>query len=263
MERLGSRLDDQMTGPDFSRVGESPNSVSNLRAHRIPDASSGERRPSLGDIGVNALAKRFVVVQVTVAVILLALLPRVGLTIAWSSGLPFFCGDLALVGVWIYFWRVPGRSTEWIIPETLAALVLLLTFTHILSPAQSMGGGAFERPLIDPFLASADRFLGLDVSALANWSRDHPRLNFGMAAAYYSFIPQLAALVAVLGIVIRDREALWEYVFHFYFCSTVTVISLAVFPAACAFQFCNLNRLSIRRGSSRTSTASGRGCLPS
>ena len=225
-----------MTVPDFSRVGESPNSVSNLRAHRISDASSGERRPSLGDIGVNALAKRLVVVQVTVAVILLALLPRVGLTIAWSSGLPFFCGDLVLVGVWIYFWRVPGRSAEWIIPETLAALVLMLTFTHILSPAQYVAV-AFKRPLIDPFLASADRFLGLDVSALANWSRDHPRLNFGMAAAYYSFIPQLAALVAVLGIVIRDREALWEYVFHFYFCSTVTVICLAVFPAACAFQY--------------------------
>jgi hypothetical protein len=193
-------------------------------------------RPAVEDLGLNRLTLRVLVTQSVLAVVCFALMPRVRLTIAWSTVLPFLIGDIALASIWVYFWRVPGRPKEWIIPETLAALLLLLMVTHILSPAQYVAV-ALKRPLVDHALASADAMLGIDVTRFAAWSLAHPRINLVMAAAYYSFVPQLAALVALLGIVLRDREALWEYVFHFYVCSTVTVVSLALFPAACAFQY--------------------------
>jgi membrane-associated phospholipid phosphatase len=194
------------------------------------------RKPTLADLGLNRMAVRLLLAQVVLAGCLGVLLHRAGLTVVWPTVVPFLAGDAALAGVWIYFWRVPGQAREWIIPETLAALLLLLLVAHILSPGQ-YAAVALQRPLVDHALASADGALGIDVAALAAWSLAHPRINLLLAVAYYSFVPQLAALIVVLGILLRDRETLWEYVFHFHFCSTITVVAAAVFPAAAAFQY--------------------------
>jgi len=35
----------------------------------------------------------------------------------------------------------------------------------------------------------------------------------------------------------RDRRALWEFVFHFHVCATITLVAFALFPAACAFNY--------------------------
>ena len=115
-------------------------------------------------------------------------------------------------------------------------MLLTIALTQILSPAQYVAA-AFNRPLIDPFLAKADALMGIDVSALAQWSREHPRTNRLLVLAYGSFILQLALIPAVLGIILRDRSALWEYVFHFHLCAAITVTMLALFPAECAFQY--------------------------
>ena len=40
----------------------------------------------------------------------------------------------------------------------------------------------------------------------------------------------------ILGLALRDRQRLWEYIFNFHFCAFVTVIALAIIPAECAFQ---------------------------
>jgi len=193
-------------------------------------------RPTPADLGLNRLAMRLLLVQAVLAVLFLAALPRVGLTVAWSTVAPFLVGDLALAGFWLYFLRVPGRPREWIVPETLAAQLLLLTLSHVLSPAQYVAV-AFRRPLIDHALASADSALGINVARLAAWTLAHPRVNVPLVAAYSTFLPQLVVLAAILGIALRDREALWEYVFHFHVCATLTVAVLAMFPAACAFQY--------------------------
>ena len=199
-------------------------------------ARTAAREPTLADLGLNRMALRFLLCQVVLAGCLVVLLRRTGLTVAWPTMGPFLIGDAALAGVWVYFWRVPGQAREWIIPETLAALLLLLLVTHILSPGQ-YAAVALQRPLVDRSLASADAALGINVATWAAWSLAHPRINFALAVAYYSFVPQLAALIVVLGILLRDREALWEYVFHFHVCSTLTVVAAAVFPAAAAFQY--------------------------
>ena len=55
--------------------------------------------------------------------------------------------------------------------------------------------------------------------------------------AYVTLPAQLILPVFVLGMIKRDRIALWEFCFHYHFCLIVTLISLAVFPAVCAFNY--------------------------
>ncbi len=63
----------------------------------------------------------------------------------------------------------------------------------------------------------------------------HPLLVPLLVAAYYSLMPQFIAPIVLLGLFYRDREALWEYAFNFHFCLLMTLLGLALFPAACAF----------------------------
>lgn len=41
----------------------------------------------------------------------------------------------------------------------------------------------------------------------------------------------------------RDREHLWEYIFHFHVCLTVILIGVALLPAACAFTYFGFDSL--------------------
>jgi hypothetical protein len=193
-------------------------------------------RPSLAQLGLHPLSYTFIGIQAALVVVFLVLLPVVGLSVDWVTWLPLLAGDIAVAALWIYFVFVPGKPREWVLAETVLALVLLLVLSHILSPAQYVAV-AFDRPLIDPFLARTDALMGVNVGALAEWTRAHPQINRVLALAYYTLLVQLAAVVPILGILLRDRHALWEYAFHFHFCAIVTVLSLALFPAACAFQF--------------------------
>ena len=48
--------------------------------------------------------------------------------------------------------------------------------------------------------------------------------------------------IVVLGF-LRDRKHLWEYIFHFHVCATVTLIGVALWPAACAFTYYGFDSL--------------------
>jgi hypothetical protein len=198
----------------------------------------GKTAPTLrlADLGLHRLARLTLVFQGCSAGLVVASLRAMGLSVDWPTLLPFLAINAALLTVWIHHWRAPGKPQEWILAECALAMFLTIQLTHILSPAQYVAA-ALNRPLIDPFLARADAFMGVDVSALAAWSRAHPRINFLLVMAYSSFIVQLAIVPIILGIVLRDRVALWEYVFNFHFCAAITVTMLALFPAACAFQY--------------------------
>ena len=193
------------------------------------------KRPRLADLGFHRLTRSLLTFQVCSALLVAGLMPAMGLSAEWRTLLPFLLIDAALLGAWIHLWWVPGHPREWIIAESVLAMLLTILLTQVLSPAQYVAA-AFDRPLIDPLLARADSLMGINVAALADWSRVHPRTNFILAVAYSSFIIQLALIPLLLGIIFRERVALWEYVFHFHSCAAITVTMLALFPAACAFQ---------------------------
>jgi hypothetical protein len=192
--------------------------------------------PQPADLGFHRLTGVLLAFQGCAALVVVSLFWVMGLSADWRTTPSFLVMDSILVGVWIYLWRVPGPPREWAAAESVLAMLLTIGLTHVLTPAQYVAV-AFDRPLIDPVLATLDGWMGVDVSALAQWSRAHPRIDLLLRLAYSSFIVQLVLVPFIVGVLLRDRRALWEYVFNFHVCGAVTVISLAIFPAACAFQF--------------------------
>jgi hypothetical protein len=175
-------------------------------------------------------------VQGIVAITVLSLLKPTALSIDWASAVPFLGFDVLVAGLWFHLWKTPGQSREWFVAEVVAAFLVMMTASHVLAPAQYVAA-AMRRPLVDAVLARADAAIGINAAPLAAWTGAHPFINTVLTTTYFSFLPQLAVLVPLIGFVARDRDAMWEAVFHFNFCAVVTVVALALFPAAHAFQY--------------------------
>ena len=159
-----------------------------------------------------------------------------GLRIDWASGVHIFAATGGAGLLWFYHLRYPGRPDEWPVTEVLGAIFLIALFTNVLTPAQYVAV-ALDRPLIDPALARVDGWLGIDVAALAAWTWAHPTAHTILSVAYGSLLAQFGGTPIIVALWYRDRDRLWEYVFHFHFCGVLTVLSLALFPAACAFLY--------------------------
>lgn len=170
------------------------------------------------------------------AVALLPLYPLLGLHIEWRTAPPFLGGSLVLGALWVYHRWYPGPAREWAVAELLGAVFALALFTEVMSPAQYLAV-ATRRPFIDPLLASADAMFGIHVGVWTAWTRTHPWLLLWLKTAYFSLLPQFILTPVFVALWRRNREELWEFMFHFHFCGVVTVLSLAAFPAACAFTY--------------------------
>jgi membrane-associated phospholipid phosphatase len=159
-----------------------------------------------------------------------------GLSVDWPSTAPQMLAQAVLAGLWLYFRRYTAHRTKYLIPDVVLVTALLVLLTNIVSPAQYVAI-ALNRPLIDPALARADALLGVHVPTLAHWTAGHPRLSLLLTLCYVSFLPQILLPILIVGLHERNREHLWEFAFHFHFCLIVTLAALALFPAACAFQY--------------------------
>jgi hypothetical protein len=159
-----------------------------------------------------------------------------GLEVEWLSAGGAVAGLAVLIGLTLYFVRYPGRPEERALGDMAFVMSLVVALVILLTPAQYLAV-AVHRPLVDPWLARADAMLGIHVPALAAWTRQHRLLDAVLQAGYFTLLPQFILAPLLLGIVFKSRERLWEYVFHFYFCALITLLALAVFPAACAFQY--------------------------
>jgi PAP2 superfamily len=199
-------------------------------------------RPVLADLGLNRLACALLGLDVVIAAVVVMALPASGLSVQWTSAIPLLAWDAVLLSLWTYLALTTRKRREFLVAETVMALALTLIVSHVLAPAQYVAVST-NRPLIDPLLASADRMLGVNVGTFAAWTATHPVLAVMLRAAYFSLLPQFALVVPLLGMYLKDRERLWEYLFHFHFCAGLTVLALAVFPAACAFQFYGFDSL--------------------
>ncbi len=174
-------------------------------------------------------------VQVALLASSLYFYAALGLSVAWDGALSIVLVAAGLVLAWAYFTATKSSAAEQRIANASLAIALLLLLSAVMTPAQYVAA-ALNRPLIDPVLAKADGWLGIDVSEFARWTRAHPWISASLSWAYFTLLWQFALLIPVLAIV-RDDEALAEYVFHFHFCSLVTIATFALFPAASAFQY--------------------------
>jgi PAP2 superfamily len=176
------------------------------------------------------------VCQVALLGLTAPLYPHLGLSFAWATLVPHAMMLALLFGIWGHHQIVPDGQQGVAVTDVLLAMFLLLLLTNIASPAQ-YAAVALKRPLVDHWLAAADAALGIHVPSLTSWTRAHPSVGFLLKICYFSLLPQFVLAPIAVGLVLRDRQRLWEYVFHFHFCLIVTLAFLAVFPAACAFTY--------------------------
>lgn len=190
---------------------------------------------SRSTLGINSLTASLVALQFVLLAVTLPLYPIFGFTLVWKSVMPLLAVIAALLLGWIYFVRTKTTAVERQIAAALLIFALLLALTAIAAPAQYVAA-ALNRPPIDSLLARGDAWLGIHVPALVTWTRQHPRLNRWLIWSYFTLLWQFALTVPALTL-LRDRRALWEYVFHFHVCTLVTLFAFAAFPAACAFSY--------------------------
>ena len=183
---------------------------------------------------LHPVTRRVIAIQLSVLVVSAPLYPLTGLSIAWHTALPQASLLALLLAVWAWYASMPAARNRAFAADALLATFLLVLFTNIGGPAQ-YAGVALGFPLIDPWLASADASLGIHVPALTQWTAGYPVLERALVVSYFTLLPQFVVPPIVLGLAYRDREALWEYVFHFHVCLAVTLAGVALLPAACAF----------------------------
>jgi hypothetical protein len=210
--------------------------VQNRQGDCAPITIALDRRSpcaTAADLGMHGLTAALIAIQLGIVAVSLPLYSLLGLTVVWSTALPVAWVALALTTAWLYYYSAPGRSHEWIIPESLVVFLLLLLLGVTVPPAQ-YAAAALNRPVIDPALAAADALVGIDVRELTAWTREHPMINAVLIRAYFTLLWQFLLIVPMLGI-LQERVAMWEYAFHFHVCSVITLLVFALFPAECAF----------------------------
>ena len=186
-------------------------------------------------INIHPLAASLMAIQLALMAATIPLYPMFGFTVEWQPVSPLLALIAFLLLGWTYYVNTKTTFFERRIAEIMLIFALLLALGAILTPAQYVAA-ALNRPTIDPVLARADALLGVHVPTLTAWTREHPRFNRWLIWAYFTLLWQFALVVPGLALV-RDRRALWEFVFHFHVCSIVTVITFAVFPAICPFTY--------------------------
>jgi hypothetical protein len=188
-------------------------------------------RPRFADIGLNPLGRRLVLFNAVVLAADILLFSARGLTLEWSTARlgPLMLGSLLVV--WLNYYFLPGGSEERFVAEVPFVVFLLILLTNLASPMQ-YGAVAVGAPYADSWLAAADTRMGVNVAALAAWTRAHPTTSTMATLSYFSLLPQFCVAVLALA-VLRDRERLWEFAFHFHACLIVTIAALAIWPAVC------------------------------
>jgi PAP2 superfamily len=189
------------------------------------------------DLGLNGLSLTLAALQLATVALLAALYARSGLTIAWSTALSNLICLGGLGAIWLYLFVTPGRARRtWALAETIAVLLLTMSFGMIAVAGQYLVA-TLQRPLVDVYLASADRLLGVSVPGLVAWARHHEWVADALRFADFTLAPQIILAIIVVGVVLRDRGCLWELAFHYHFCLLVTLAASGLFPAECAFTF--------------------------
>jgi hypothetical protein len=95
---------------------------------------------------------------------------------------------------------------------------------------------ALHRPLVDNYLAAADRALGLDWLASYKWITAHPLIDKLLFVAYGSLIPQIIFLLLFLNFRGRCGRC-WEMLWLFMISCTICLLFSGLWPAVGAFGY--------------------------
>ncbi len=241
----GARCDYRPITPVFCLQREmglsdsSPVFVSDALA-RPDDAVSGERTwlptTAWADLGWHRLSQTLLGLQILLLGTSLALYRVTEIDVRWSTARGFLIVVGELAALWIILTRLVGqRVLLRRFAEALAAAILFFTLIQITAPMQ-YGALALGRPFIDSWLDHADHWIGVDVAQVTAWTAQYPWLVSTLTLAYETLAAQLLVPLVVLPIA-RDRNALWEYLWHLHISLIVALVCLALWPTFYVFTY--------------------------
>jgi hypothetical protein len=182
-------------------------------------------------LGVNRLSVGCLLVSLVLGGIVaaLALHGQMRVTLDEPGQIRVTLLGLCAIG-WGAFLVTSGPRRMWLSAEMLAAILLTGILTSVVVFGQYVSQ-PLRLPLVDHLLLAGDVWLGIDTPALVEWTSRHPWLHVAMRRAYYTMTPQLLLIVPVLRL-LKDRRAIWEYVFHYHVCLTATIVIFTLWPAS-------------------------------
>lgn len=139
---------------------------------------------------------------------------------------------LALLGVPAVYYYRRGEARFVLCLATLAQTIAFISSFTVLMYATA----TFARPLCDAQLAAFDRWCGVDVAAIRDWTNAHAAVRLVMDLAYGTLLFQLPVIVIVLGL-LGDRRSLETFVLQDIVAGLLTVALFALVPADGPFSF--------------------------
>jgi membrane-associated phospholipid phosphatase len=166
-----------------------------------------------------------------IAAVDVALCSRQGLRVPWQTLLPS-AGYLALLGApAIYYYRRREERFVLCLAVLAQTIAFISAFTVLMYAVAT-----FARPLCDAQLAGFDRWCGVSVPAIREWTAEHGAVRWMMDAAYGTLLFQLPAIVILLGL-LGDRRSLETFIMQDIVAAMLTVALFAAFPADGPFSY--------------------------
>lgn len=124
------------------------------------------------------------------------------------------------------------------ISAMLTGLQLMLLFSAC-GAALSYMVATWNGPLLDARFAGWDRAMGFDWLAWLHWLNGHPRFADLLGLAYQTLIPQMVALIVILGIC-RQLAALRTALLAAMMAGFATILLSGIFPAIGTYTYYGL-----------------------
>src|SRR4030095_14504951 len=155
--------------------------------------------PTLSELGLNRLTRLILGALALEIAVCAVLYPQLGLSFAWRANVTMALMPLAPFAFWLYFVFEPGRSArDWFIAQRVFVFALLLA-NLVVQPQAQYVALAFNRPLIDRWLAACDAAMGVDIVALTAWTARHPLIKILLFRCYGTLFVQFALPLIALG----------------------------------------------------------------
>lgn len=141
-------------------------------------------------------------------------------------------GYLALLGAPAVYYYLRREARFVLCLATLAQTIAFISAFTVLMYAVA----TFAPPLCDAQLAAFDRWCGVSVPAIREWTADHAGVRWVMNAAYGTLLFQLPAIVILLGL-LGDRRSLETFIMQDIVAAMLTAALFAAFPADGPFSY--------------------------
>ena len=228
------------------RTGASGVFVDDLDAYQtfpMTGLRSPNTRPLPEDLGWSPLTWVLLAMQGITVLVTVGMFWWSGLEIDWTDN----GGSIAAVVVVgaasaCFFWQ-PGNPREWLFAEAAASLTLLFLLAQS-CPIAQYAALALKFPSDRPLAGLGRRACPshLRYRTASNGSGPARRSDEFFGPPLFSLLYQFLLPCVILP-ALRDRDALWEYVFVFHVSSFCTLAALALVPAGCAFTYYNFEAL--------------------